>query len=78
METYDGETVQFYEKASQDLSEKQQLQYYVKNGKLIIQYQKAQKRFFFNNSTLHKELFVKIPENPWARSGLIRSPQMQK
>lgn len=32
VETYDGETVQFYEKASQDLSEKQQLQYYVKTA----------------------------------------------
>lgn len=72
VETYDGETVQFYEKASQDLSEKQQLQYYVKNGKLIIQYQKAQKRFFFNNSTLHKELFVKIPEKTAESMGSFR------
>ncbi len=69
VETYDGETVQFYEKASQDLSEKQQLQYYVKNGRLIIQYQKVQKRFFFNTSTLHKELFVKIPEKTAEKMG---------
>lgn len=71
IEVYDGDTVQFYEKASRKLEEKEQLHYYNKSGRLMIQYQKAQKGLLSNNSSPNKELTVKIPAETAKRLGYV-------
>lgn len=63
VEVYDGDTVQFFEKSSKELNENEQLHYYNKNGRLIIQFQKAQKKMLSMGKGLNKELTVKIPES---------------
>lgn len=71
VEVYDGDTVQFYEKASRDLKEIEQLHYYNRNGRLMIQYQKAQKKMLSMGKSLSKELTIKIPEETGKRLGYV-------
>lgn len=62
IEVYDGDTVRFSEKSKKNLSEKEQLHYYNKNGRLIIQYGKSERRFLtFGSGMKHKELTIKLP-----------------
>ncbi len=73
IEVYDGDTVQFSETSSRKLSEKNQMHYYNKNGKLIIQYQKSFTGLFnFINTGRDKELTVKIPESIAGDFGEVR------
>lgn len=62
IEVYDGDTVQFSETSNRNLEEKEKLHYYNYKGRLIIQYQKAEKSFFsLGGSNLNKQLTIKIP-----------------
>lgn len=72
VEVYDGETVQFFEKSHKDLKESEQLRYYSKDGKLIIQYRKAKRALFSLGTNLRKELTVRIPEKTAETMGYIR------
>lgn len=73
IEVYDGDTVRFSEKSKKNLSEKEQLHYYNKNGKLIIQYGKSEKHFLtFGSGMKHKELTIKVPEKTAAALEEIR------
>lgn len=62
VQVYEGDTIQFYEKSPKKLKESEQLHYYNKSGRLIIQYQKSRRNLFSFGGSLKKELFVKIPE----------------
>lgn len=73
VEVYDGDTVQFSETSHRKLSEKKQMHYYNKNGKLIIQYQKSFTGIFnFVGTGGNKELTVKIPESIAGDFGDVR------
>ena len=61
VEVYDGDTVQVSEKARKELEESKQLHYYNKNGRLMIQYRKAEKSWFSFGDNLRKELTIRIP-----------------
>lgn len=62
IEVYDGDTVQFSETSNRNLEEKEKLHYYNYKGRLIIQYQKAEKSFYsLGGSNLNKQLTIKIP-----------------
>lgn len=71
IEVYDGDTVQFHENTSRNLKEAEQLQYYNKNGRLIIQYQKSQRKVLSTSLERHKELIVKIPEKIAESMGFV-------
>ena len=73
VEVYDGGTVQFSETSRRKLSEKNQMHYYNKNGKLIIQYQESFTGVFhFFNTGGNKELKVKIPSSIAGDFGDVR------
>lgn len=57
---YDGQTIEIKETSSDSLSESEKLQYYFKNGTLIIQYQKSG-FLSFGLRTHNKNLTVSIP-----------------
>lgn len=57
---YDGKTIEIKESSSDSLSENEKLQYYFKNGTLIIQYQKSG-FFSFGLRSHNKNLTVSIP-----------------
>ncbi len=62
IQVYDGSTVQFSEKSSKKLKESERLHYYNKNGRLIIQYQKAQRNLLSFGGSKNKELTIMLPE----------------
>lgn len=71
IEVYDGEDVQISEKSRKNLKEDEQLQYYNKNGRLMIQYQKARKKLLSLEGNLGKELTVKIPISTAEEMGYV-------
>lgn len=71
VQVYEGNTVQFYEKSSKKLKEKERLHYYNKNGRLIIQYQKSQRSLLSLGGRGKKELFIKVPEKTARDMGFV-------
>lgn len=72
IEVYDGDTIQFSETSRSNLEEKEKLQYYNDKGRLIIQYQKPNKKFFsFGSGNMNKELTIKIPVATAKRMGVV-------
>lgn len=71
IEVYEGDTVQIFEKSQKNLKEDDQLQYYNKNGRLMIQYQKARKKLLSLEGNLQKELTVKIPVRTAEKMGYV-------
>lgn len=72
VEVYDGDTVQVSEKSRKELEESNQLHYYNKDGRLMIQYRKAQKNWISFGNNLRKELTIKIPAKTAEAMGEIR------
>lgn len=63
IESYDGDTVHFYEESRKELDEKNMLHYYNDNGRLIIQYEKPNTSIFsFGKYNYDKHLTVQVPE----------------
>lgn len=59
---YDGDTIKFSENSRQKLKKKEQLHYYCKNGKLIIQYRESGKiPIVLMGRSLNKDLELMIP-----------------
>lgn len=72
IEVYDGDTIQFSETSRRNLEEKEKLQYYNDKGRLIIQYQKPEKKFFaMVSSNLNKDLTIKIPAATAKTMGIV-------
>ena len=71
VQVYDGDTVQFKERASKRLKKNKQLHYYNKNGRLMIQYQKSQRSLFSFGNSGNKELIVRIPEKTARAMGYV-------
>lgn len=64
VEVYDGDTVEVSETADKSLDESDKLHYYNRDGRLIIQYRKSERKFFswFGSSDLNKRLLIRIPK----------------
>lgn len=61
IEEYDGNTIQFYEEASSNLSEDNKMRYLVENGTLKIKFKKPNKGIFSFNNSLNKTLVIRMP-----------------
>lgn len=72
IEVYDGNTVKISEKSSKKLEEKEQLHYYNKNGRLMIQYRESSRKVLnFGGYDYNKELTIKIPAKTAEEMGYI-------
>lgn len=60
VEYYEGQEVQFIEKANMELAEEQKMRYLLEGNTLRLQYAKSG---FVNNINLNKDLIVYIPSN---------------
>lgn len=64
IESYDGDTIKFYEQFGKELDEKDLLHYYNSGSKLTIQYSSSKKiPISLGGYDLHKSLTVQIPES---------------
>lgn len=71
---YEGDTVQFTESSSVNLKKEEQLHYYNKNGRLMIQYQASAKSpisFFAVERSFDKDLEIRIPKELAAKLGIL-------
>lgn len=72
IEVYSGDTVKISEKSARKLEKKEQLHYYNKDGRLMIQYGESTRRFLnFGGHTYNKELMVQIPAKTAEKMGYI-------
>ncbi len=63
IEEYDGDSIQFYEESSSNLSEDNKMRYLAENGTLKIKFKKPYKSIISFNNYLNKTLVIRMPSS---------------